>query len=118
MASAYDRQVRNAFVAELQRDIMSTKDAKLKAHYTSVLNMIKNEYEPAVTYTLLNYTIDKVTIIEEYGLPRAEVETRLHHRYFNADTGDVYDPVVKRTFVLRQMGQYWYIVNYYDTVVN
>ena len=118
LASAYDRQVRNAFVAELQRDIMSTKDAKLKAHYTSVLNMIKNEYEPAVTYTLLNYTIDKVTIIEEYGLPRAEVETRLHHRYFNADTGDVYDPVVKRTFVLRQMGQYWYIVNYYDTVVN
>ena len=118
LASAYDRQVRNAFVAELQRDIISTKDAELKNHYTAILNMIRNEYDPAVNYTLLNYTIDKTTITEDYGLPRAEVETRLYHRYFNADTGDVYDPVIRRTFILRQMGQYWYIVNYYDTVVN
>ena len=118
LISAYDRKVRNEFIAELQRNIVSTKDPKLREHYTTVLNMIRNEYNPAITYTLLNYSIDKVTIVEEYGLPRAEVETRLYHRYFNADTGDVYDPVVKRIFILRQMGQYWYIVNYYDSVVN
>ncbi|WP_300369886.1 hypothetical protein [Brachyspira sp.] len=118
LSSAYDRQVRNNFIAELQRDIITTKDAKLKEHYTEVLNLIKKEYDPAVTYTLLNYTIDKVTIIEEYGLPKAEVETRLYHRYFNADIGNIYDPIVKRTFILRRMGEYWYIVNYYDTVIN
>ncbi|PCG20209.1 hypothetical protein [Brachyspira sp. G79] len=118
LASAYDRQVRNSFTAELQRDIIATKDAKLKNHYTAILNMIRNEYDPAVNYTLLNYTIDKITITQDYGLPRAEIETRLYHRYFNADTGDVYDPVIRRTFILRQLGQYWYIVNYYDTVVN
>ncbi|EKV56886.1 hypothetical protein [Brachyspira hampsonii] len=118
LTSAYDRQVRNAFIAELQRDIIATKDAKLKEHYTAVLDMIRKEYDPAVTYTLLNYTIDKTTITQEYGLQKAEVETTLYHRYFNADTGDIYDPVVKRTFILRRMGDYWYIVNYYDTVVN
>ena len=80
--------------------------------------MIRKEYDPAVTYTLLNYTIDKTTVTQEYGLQKAEVEATLYHRYFNADTGDIYDPVVKRTFVLRRMGDYWYIVNYYDTVVN
>ena len=135
LTSAYDRQVRNAFIAELQRDIIATKDAKLKEHYTAVLDMIRKEYDPAVTYTLLNYSIDKTTVTQEYGLQKAEVETTLYHRYFNADTGDIvettlyhryfnadtgdiYDPVVKRTFVLRRMGDYWYIVNYYDTVVN
>ncbi|MDA0034569.1 hypothetical protein OFR41_05435 [Brachyspira hyodysenteriae] len=118
LTSAYDRQVRNTFIAELQRDIISTKDAKLRGHYTAVLDMIKKEYDPAVTYTLLNYTIDKTTVTQEYGLQKAEVEATLYHRYFNADTGDIYDPVVKRTFVLRRMGEYWYIVNYYDTVVN
>ncbi|MCZ9851018.1 hypothetical protein [Brachyspira hyodysenteriae] len=118
LTSAYDRQVRNTFIAELQRDIIATKDAKLREHYTAVLDMIKKEYDPAVTYTLLNYTIDKTTVTQEYGLQKAEVEATLYHRYFNADTGDIYDPVVKRTFVLRRMGEYWYIVNYYDTVVN
>lgn len=118
LSSAYDRQVRNRFIAELQRDIISARDAKEREHYTAILDLIKTEYDPAVTYTLLNFTIDKITIIEEYGLPKAEVETRLYHRYFNADNGDIYDPVVKRTFVLRRMGKYWYIVNYYDTIVD
>lgn len=118
LTSAYDRQVRNKFIAELQRDILSTKDPELKEHYTAVLDLIKKEYDPAVTYTLLNYSVDKVTITQEYGLQRAEVETTLYHRYFNADTGDIYDPTVKRIFILRRMGEYWYIVNYYDNVVN
>lgn len=118
LSSAYDRKVRNDFIVELQREIITVKDAKLKAHYTSVLDMIRKEYDPAVTYTLLNFTIDKITAVEEYGLPRAEVETTLYHRYFNADNGDIYDPAVKRIFILRRMGSYWYIVNYYDNIVN
>ena len=118
LASAYDRRVRNNFIAELQRDIIGSTDTKMKEHYTAVLNMIRKEYDPAVNYTLLNYTVDKATITVEYGLQKAEVETTLYHRYFNIDTGDIYDPVIKRTFILRRMGDYWYIVNYYDTVVN
>ena len=118
LASAYDRRVRNNFIAELQRDIIGSADTKMKEHYTAVLNMIRKEYDPAVNYTLLNYTVDKATITVEYGLQKAEVETTLYHRYFNIDTGDIYDPVIKRTFILRRMGDYWYIVNYYDTVVN
>lgn len=118
MASAYDRQVRNQFIAELQRDIIATEDAKEKNHYRTILEMIQQEYDSATIYTLLNYNIDKITITEEYGLRRAEVETRLFHRFFNMNNGNIYDPVVKRIFILRQMGQYWYIVNYYDSIVN
>ncbi|TKZ35193.1 hypothetical protein EZH24_06530, partial [Brachyspira catarrhinii] len=79
---------------------------------------IQREYDPATVYTLLDYRIDKITITEEYGLPRAEVETRLFHRFFNMNNGNIYDPVIKRVFILRQMGQYWYIVNYFDSIVN
>lgn len=118
LASAYDRRLRNNFIAELQRNIVSAREPKLKEHYTTILNMIKEEYNPATTYTLLNFIIDKVTITEEYGLPRAMVETRLFNRFFNADNGNIYNPVVKRIFILRKLGEYWYIVNYYDSVSN
>ena len=118
MASAYDRQVRNQFIAELQRDIIATEDIQKRNHYRNILDMIQQEYDPATVYTLLDYRIDKITITEEHGLPRAEVETRLFHRFFNMNNGNIYDPVVKRVFILRQMGQYWYIVNYFDSVIN
>ena len=118
MASAYDRQVRNQFIAELQRDIIATEDIQKRNHYRNILDMIQQEYDPATVYTLLDYKIDKITITEEYGLPRAEVETRLFHRFFNMNNGNIYDPIVKRVFILRQMGQYWYIVNYFDSIAN
>ena len=82
-----------------------------------VLDMMTKEYDAASVYTLLNYTVDKVTITEEYGLKRAQVEVTMYNRFFNMNTGDVYDPTVKRIFILRKMGEYWYIVNYYDTVM-
>ena len=118
LASAYDRQLRNRFISELQNSIIQTKDAKLKEYYTSILDMIKSEYDPAVNYTLLNYKIDKITIYEEWGLPKAEIQTILYNRYFNSNTGDIFDPIIKRTFILRKMGDRWYIVNYYDSVAN
>ena len=118
MASAYDRQVRNQFIAELQRDIIATEDIQKRNHYRNILDMIQQEYDPATVYTLFDYKIDKITITEEYGLPRAEVETRLFHRFFNMNNGNIYDPIVKRVFILRQMGQYWYIVNYFDSIAN
>lgn len=118
LVSAYDRQVRNLFIAELQRDIIATEDIQKRNHYRTILNMIQQEYNSTTVYTLLDYKIDKITITEDYGLPRAEVETRLFNRFFNMENSHIYDPVVKRIFVLRQMGEYWYIVNYYDTIVN
>ena len=118
LASAYDRRLRNNFTAELQRNIVSARDPKLKAHYTTILNMIKEEYNPAISYSLLNFTIEKTTITEEYGLPRAMVETKLFNRFFNADDGNIYNPIIRRIFILRKLGEYWYIVNYYDAVVN
>lgn len=118
LVSAYDRQVRNRFIAELQRDSISAEDEEQRNRYRTILNMIREEYDPATVYTLLDYKIDKITITEEYGLPKAEVETRLFHRFFNMDNGNVYDPVARRVFVLRRMGEYWYIVNYYDNIVN
>lgn len=117
LASAYDRNLRNQFMTELRRNIVSTKDTALKNHYTMVLDMMTKEYDAASVYTLLNYTVDKVTITEEYGLKRAQVEVTMYNRFFNMNTGDVYDPTVKRIFILRKMGEYWYIVNYYDTVM-
>lgn len=118
LVSAYDRQIRNLFIAELQRDIIATEDIQKRNHYRTILNMIQQEYNSTTVYTLLDYKIDKITITEDYGLPRAEVETRLFNRFFNMENSHIYDPVVKRIFVLRQMGEYWYIVNYYDTIVN
>lgn len=117
IASAYDRKVRLKFIAELQKKSINEKDIKNREYYKIILDMINKEYDPAVNFTLLNFNISKVTIEDVYGLPTATVETLLYERFFNFDSGDIYDPIVKRTFILRKMGDYWYIVNYYDTIV-
>lgn len=117
IASAYDRTLRLKFMAELKEKSINVRDAKEREYYKMILDMMEKEYDPAVNFTLLHFNMSKITTEEVYGLPTATVEVLLYERFYNFNTGDIYDPVVKRTFILRKMGDYWYIVNYYDTMV-
>ncbi len=114
IVSSYDRDVRIAFIDDIRKKSMeSNSDSE---YYKQFLTLMLNEYEFDTTYTLLNYEIVKTVIKEEYGLQTATVETRLYQRFFNFETGNIYQPTINRVFVLRKMGAYWYVVNYYDFI--
>ncbi len=113
LVSAYDKNVRASFIYEIRRKSLSGT-LEQREYYASLLNLLEKEYDPNVTYTLMSYKILKTTVEEQYGLQTAIVEASLHQRFFNFNTGNVYEPKVTRMFTLRKIGNYWYIVNYYD----
>lgn len=114
IASAYDRNVRIQFVAELEQKVATEKNQKDRDYYKQILSLIRSEYNPSLTFTLLNYKINRVIIEEKFGLYTATVETTLYERLFDYNTGNIYSPEVQRIFTLRRLGKYWYIVNYVD----
>lgn len=115
LISAYDKDLRASFVYEIRRKSLSGT-LEEREYYTSLLSLLEGEYDPNITYTLLSYKILKTTVEDQYGLPTAIVEASLNQRFFNFNTGNLYEPKITRVFTLRKMGNYWYIVNYYDVL--
>ncbi len=116
LASAYDKDLRQAFIYSLERKAAIDPNIDKREYYKGLLAMMKAEFSTSSVFRLNNFEIIRTTVEEQYGLQTAIVETKLYERYIDTVTKSVYSPVRNRIFTLRKMGDYWYIVDYYDTV--
>ncbi len=116
LASPYDRNLRRAFIYDTDEKSLTDSNLKERKYYKSLAEMMKNEYSPDTVYTLNNFEIIRTTVEKEYGLDTATVETKLYQNFHNLKTRYTYSPITYRTFTLRKMGEYWYVVDYYDSI--
>lgn len=116
LASAYDKDLRQAFIYSLERKAAIDPSVDKREYYSSLLEMMKAEFSSSTVFRLNNFEIIKTTVEEQYGLETAIVETKLYERYIDTITKNIYSPVRNRIFTLRKMGDYWYVVDYYDNV--
>ncbi len=116
LASAYDKDLRQAFIYSLERKAAIDPSVDKREYYKSLLDMMKEEFSSSTVFRLNNFEIIKTTVEQQYGLETAIVETRLYERYIDTVTKSIYSPVRNRIFTLRKMGDYWYVVDYYDNV--
>ncbi len=116
LASAYDKDLRQAFIYSLERKAAIDPSVDKREYYKSLLEMMKEEFSSSTVFRLNSFEIIKTTVEEQYGLETAIVETRLYERYIDTITKNIYSPVRNRIFTLRKMGDYWYVVDYYDSV--
>ncbi len=116
LASAYDKDLRQAFLYSLERKAAIDPNIDKREYYRGLIEMIKSEFTANTVFRLNNFEIIKTTIEEQYGLQTAIVETKLYERYIDTVTKSIYSPVRTRIFTLRKMGDYWYVVDYYDGI--
>lgn len=116
MASMYDRNLRKIFMHDIDKKSITEKDPKKKEYYKELYKIMKKEYADDTVFELTKFEIVKTVVETKYEMPTAVVEAKLSQRFINLITNDVYAPVVIRTFTLRKMGDYWYIVDYYDKI--
>lgn len=118
LASPYDRFLRSAFLYELNRNAVYAKTKEEREYAQRLYRAITNETPSDQQYDLISFKILKTTIEVRDALPTAVVEALLEEKYFYVKQKHRYLTSVKRYFILKQLGDYWYIVDYYDAKVN
>lgn len=83
----------------------------------AVKTAIENENRTNEYYELKQFDIQYTMITNANGIPTAYVQTKVVERFADDGVKHEYKPTSLRFFTLKKLGDHWWVVDYFDTIL-